>query len=61
MTVLTKCADAFTIECARIELISSCFMRAKEIESPGLGECSSTRLLNAPSDLMGMRFGIHPG
>jgi len=34
--MLTAYADAFLIDIARMEVISLCFMRAKEVESPGL-------------------------
>jgi len=61
MTVLTARADAFLMEIARIEVISFCFMRAKEVESPGLIGYSTPRLLNVPSDLRKIGCGSQPG
>ena len=52
MTVLTARADAFLIEIARMEVISFCFITAKEVESPGFFGYSTPRLLNVLSDLV---------
>ena len=59
--MLTARADAFLMVIARIEVINFCFMRAKEVESPGLIGYSTPRLLNVQSDLRMMSCGSQPG